>query len=134
MLGIVAIIAALALGAPPAQAQNSPIHVGFVNTTPACIWVTMYKRDASGIGGTLAGPVIISGNRAQTGPREVKPKTTFTFVIPRTRWIKFRVETMNPNCHGNTGGDTSMQADVANIDALQFTLHQSGKSYWLTRP
>ena len=105
-----------------------------MNNTTACVWVTIYKRDASGIGGTLTAPVIISGNRAQTGPREVRPKSNFTFIIPRTRWIRFRVESMNPNCHGNTGGDTSMQADIANIDVLQFTLHQNARNYWLTRP
>jgi hypothetical protein len=128
-------IAALLLSPETARAQNSPITVRFVNTTSQCIWVTFYKRDASGIGGTLTPPQQIRDNRPKTGPREVQPKSTFEFTLPRVGWLKILAEGMSP-CGSNTGArtDMTMDSNVRNVDFIHITLHANGNSFWLTRP
>lgn len=128
-------IAVLLLPSEPARAQNGPITVRFVNTTSECIWVTFYKRDSSGIGGTLTPPQIISNNRPRTGPREVQPKATFDFELPRVGWLKILTEGMSP-CGRNTGNrtDMTMDSNVRNVDFIHITLHANGNSWWLTRP
>jgi len=110
--------------------------VRFVNTTPQCIWVTFYKRDASGMGGTLAPAQIINNNRPKTGPREVQPNATFNFDLPRVgSWLKILTEGMSP-CGRNTGArtDMTMDSNVRNVDFIHITLHANGNRFWLTRP
>jgi hypothetical protein len=135
VLYALAVIAALLLPSGPVQAQNTPITVKFVNTTSQCIWVTFYKRDASGPLGTLAPPQIISTNRSKTGPRDVQPKASFDFEIPRTGWLKILAEGMSP-CGKNTGArtDMTMDSNVRSVDFIHITLHANGNSFWLTRP
>ena len=133
---ILAAMAALLIPSAPVQAQNSPLMVRFKNTTSHCIWVTFYKRDASGIGGTLAPPQIINNHRPTTGPREVQPNATFDFALPRVgSWLKILTEGMSP-CGRNTGArtDMTMDSNVRNVDFIQITLHANGNSFWLTRP
>ena len=135
VLFALAAIAALLLPSGPARAQNSPITVRFANTTSQCIWVTFYKRDASGPLGTLAAPQIISNNRAKTGPRDVQPNSTFEFELPRVGWLKILTEGMSP-CGKNTGArtDMTMDSNVRNVDFIHITLHAKGNSFWLSRP
>ena len=131
-----AAIACLFVPCAPVQAQSSPLVVRFRNTTPQCICVTFYKRDASGIGGTLAPAQIISNNRPKTGPREVQPNATFEFDLPRVgSWLRILTEGMSP-CGKNTGArtDMTMDSNVRNVDFISVTLHANGNSFWLTRP
>lgn len=135
LLFALAAASALLLPSSPARAQNTPVTVRFVNTTAECIWVTFYRRDSSGIGGTLTPPQIISNNRPKTGPREVQPKATFDFELPRGSWLKILTEGMSP-CGHNTGRRTDMTLDsnVRSVDFIHITLHANGNSWWLTRP
>lgn len=129
----VAALASVALTIP-AQAQSSRIRVEFRNNTDKCPWITFYKRDASGIGGTLAPPQIISENRSQTGPGSVHPHATYNFSIPRVRWLRLRVEPEN-RCGSGAIYDTQFTLDnVSNLDVLTFTLHRGSNNYYITRP
>ena len=133
LLWTLATIAMLTTAAPT-QAQNAPIRVTVVNQTPNCAWITFYRRDSSGIGGTLAPPQIINNPRPQTGPLEIRPGATFDFTLPRVRWFRLRFESMRPGCNGNVGGDTNTTIeDAANIDVYRFNLKGSERNLWIDR-
>lgn len=120
----------------PVGAQNSPITIDVRNNTSMSLWVTFYKRDASGIGGTLAAPVIVSsGDRGRTGPTCVAANTTHKFVIPRTRWLRLRTELEN-RCGSGARFDTQFTRDsVADLDYIKYTVHYLGHGNpWISSP
>lgn len=119
----------------PASAQNSPITIDVRNNTSLCLWVTFYKRDASGIAGTLAAPAIVSGDRSRTGPRSVPKDSTYTFTIPRTRWLRLRTELEN-TCGSGARFDTQFTRDsVSNLDYIKYTVHYLGHGNpWISSP
>ena len=130
----IAAIAALTSFAP-VSAQNSPIKIDVRNNTSLSLWVTFYKRDASGIGGTLAAPAIVSGNRSLTGPGCVAAHSTYTFTIPRTRWLRLRTELEN-KCGSGRRFDTQFTRDsVSDLDYIKYTVHYLGHGNpWISSP
>ncbi|HET9096364.1 MAG TPA: hypothetical protein VFN37_06855 [Candidatus Baltobacteraceae bacterium] len=127
-------IAAVSFGAP-AHAQSSRTEVIFRNTTSYCVWVTLYKKDASGPAGTLADPVQIKEEpRTNTGPLSVPAGKTYTFRIKPTRWLRLRAELEN-HCGSGAVYDTHITTgDAGNYDYLHYTLHKGTGNYYLTRP
>jgi hypothetical protein len=133
LLGALVAIAMITMPAP-SQAQNSRIRVVVQNATPNCAWITFYRRDSSGIGGTLTAPQIIKDPRPQTGPLEIRPGATFEFSLPRVRWFRLRFESMRPGCNGNVGGDTDTTVeDAGNIDYYKFVLNGADRNLSIGR-
>lgn len=115
--------------APAASAQQSPIRVEFANTTPYCVWVTLYQKDNGGIFGTAASPHIVK-TYADSIPRWVQPHSHFTFRIPRERWLRLRTELTN-GCKGGVVHDLDITYDdLHHFDVARYQLvNGNGKPY-----
>lgn len=114
---------------PVARAQQSPVRVEFTNTTPYCVWVTLYQQDNGGIFGTAAKPHIVKAF-ADSEPRWVQPHSRFTFRVPRNRWLRVRTELTN-NCQGHVVHDLDItNDDVHHYDVIRYQLQGgNGKPY-----
>lgn len=124
-----------AVGAHPMQAQGPDVvDITVRNRTSNCAWITLYKKDASGPFGVLAGAEQIKiGDRKNTGPLFIPPGQQYVFHIPRPPKgairAEFKEDTKGAACHDNaTIGETMMElANVKAIDEYTFALYKDPK-------
>ena len=124
------VVASLAF-VPAARAQQSPVRVEFTNTTPYCVWVTLYQKDNGGIFGTAASYHIVK-TYADSIPRWVHPHSKFTFRVPRNRFLRVRTELTN-GCGGHVVHDLDVtNEDIHHYDVVRYQLQGgNGKPYLL---
>ena len=129
-LSFLAVAAALL---SPLAARASQVRVTFQNAAPRYVWVTFYRREFTTV---VPHWEIIGGDRTVTGPRQVDPKSTYTFTLPNKGSLRIRIEPMDACGNKITSTEYTIGNGLSGVTTLQFTLHKdaSRESYWITRP